>query len=194
MLRPIAIAASLALATTAARAGEPGGTPDTLFFGEAAVGGAVGVAFFVGGYAVGGDPKENEGTSRENASYVVYAAAPLASALGVYLFGETVGQRSANRGVLFLATAGTFYGLTGAAAGAAYALTKEDKEAGALTAAFYAIIPASFAAAAVYNAVKRPYFYEIPAYSIKFEPSFTLCRAGARAEKLTPTWGITVSF
>jgi hypothetical protein len=194
MSRPLAIAASLALATTAAHAGEPGGTPDTLFFGEAAVGGAVGVAFFVGGYAVGGDPKENEDTRRERASYVVYGAAPLASTLGVYLFGETVGQRSANRGVLFLATAGTFYGLTGAAAGTAWALTKEDKEAGALTAAFYAIIPAGFAAAAVYNAVKRPYFYEIPGYSIKFEPSFGVCRAGARGEELTPTWGITVSF
>ncbi len=194
MLRSLAIAASFALATNAAHAGEPGGTPDTLFFGEAAVGGAVGVAFFIGGYAVGGDPKENEGTSRENASYVVYGATPLVSALGVYLFGETVGQRSANRGVLFLATAGTFYGLTGAAAGAAYALTKEDKEAGALTAAFYAVIPAGFAAAAVYNAVKRPYFYEIPGYSLKIEPSFTVCRTGPCLKEITPSWGITVSF
>jgi hypothetical protein len=194
MLRSLATAVSLALATNAAHAGEPGGTPDTLFFGEAAVGGALGVAFFAAGYAVGGDPKENEGTSRENASYVVYGAAPLASALGVYLFGETVGQQSANRGVLFLATASTFYGLTGAAAGAAYALTKEDKEAGALTAAFYATIPAGFAAAAVYNAVKRPYFHEIPGYSSRIEPSFTVCRTGPRGEDLTPAWGITVSF
>ncbi|NIT37192.1 MAG: hypothetical protein GTN49_11980 [candidate division Zixibacteria bacterium] len=194
MVKSLAIAASLALATAAARAGEPGGTPDTLFFGEAAVGGALGVAFFVAGYAVGGDPKENEGTSRENASYVVYGAAPLASALGVYLFGETVGQRSANRGVLFLATAGTFYGLTGAAAGTAYALTKEDKEAGALNAAFYAIIPAGFAGAAVYNALKRPYFYEIPGYSIKVGPSFTVCRTGPGEGGPIPIYGVSIHF
>jgi hypothetical protein len=194
MVRSLAIAASLALATSGAHAGEPGGTPDTLFFGEAAVGGALGVAFFITGYAVGGDPKENEGTRRENASYAVYGAAPLASALGVYIFGETVGQRSANRGTLFLATTGTFYGLTGVAAGAAYALTKEDKEAGALTAAFYAVIPAGFAAAAVYNVVKRPYFYEIPGYSLRIEPSFAVCRTGPRGEDVVPLYGVTFSF
>jgi hypothetical protein len=194
MGKAVTIAVGIVLTATAARAGEPGGTPDALFFSEAAAGGAVGVAFFVAGYAVGGDPTENDGTAREKASYAVYGAAPLAAALSVYVVGETSGHRSTNRGALFLATAGTFCGLTGAAAGVAYALTKEHKDAGALTAAFYTAIPAGFAAAAVYNAVKEPYFYEIPGFSLKIEPSFAVCRTGPRRKEITPTWGITVSF
>lgn len=178
----------------AARAGEPGGTPDALFFSEAAVGSAVGVAFFVAGYAVGGDPAENDGTGREKASYAVYAAAPLVGALGVYVVGETSGHRSANRGVLLLATAGTFCGIVGGAGGIAYALTEDDKDAGALNAAFYSIIPAGFAAAAVYNALKKPYFYELPGFSFKLEPSLGVCRAGPRGEELTPVYGVTLSF
>jgi hypothetical protein len=194
MAKAATIAVSILCLAAAARAGEPGGTPDALFFSEAAVGGAVGIAFFVAGYAVGGDPAENDGTGCEKVSYAVYAAAPLAASLGIYVVGETSGHRSANRGVLLLATAGTFYGLVGGAGGIAYALTKEDREAGALTAAFYSIIPAGFAAALVYNAVKKPHFHEIPGFSLHFEPSFGVCRAGPRGEKLTPTWGITVSF
>ncbi len=178
----------------AARAGEPGGTPDPLFFSEAAVGSAVGVAFFVAGYAVGGDPAENDGTGREKASYAVYAAAPLVGALGVYVVGETSGHRSANRGVLLLATAGTFCGIVGGAGAVGYALTEDDKDAGALNAAFYSIIPAGFAVAAVYNVLKKPYFYELPGYSMKLEPSFGVCRAGPRGEELTPLYGLTLSF
>ncbi|HUV87217.1 MAG TPA: hypothetical protein VMX79_08905 [bacterium] len=194
MAKAVTIAVSILCVAATARAGEPGGTPDALFFSEAAVGSAVGIALFVAGYAVGGDPAENDGNGREKASYGVYAAAPLAASLGVYVVGETSGHRSANRGVLLLATAGTFYGIVGGAGGIAYALTKEDKDAGALTAAFYAVIPAGFAAAAVYNALKKPYFYEIPGFSLQLEPSFGVCRAGPRGEELTPTWGITVSF
>jgi len=184
---------SLALAATAARAGEPGGTPDTLFFSEAAVGGAVGVALFVAGYAVGGDPAKNDGTGREKASYAVYGAAPLAAALGVYAVGETAGHPSANRGVLFLATAGTFCGLTGAAAALGYAVTDENKDAGAVNLAFYAIIPAAFAGAAVYNAVKEPYFYEIPGFSLKVAPSYGLCRA-PEGGNVAPALGIEIWF
>lgn len=194
MAKVVTIAVSILCVAAAARAGEPGGTPDALFFSEAAVGGAVGIAFFVAGYAVGGDPAENDDTGREKASYAVYAAAPLAASLGVYVVGETSGHRSANRGVLLLATAGTFCGIVGGAGGVAYALTKKDKDTGALTAAFYSIIPAGFAAAAVYNALKKPYFYEIPGFSLQLEPSFSVCRAGPRGDELTPTWGITVSF
>ncbi len=193
MFKAVAIVVSMACAAAAARAGEPGGTPDALFFSEAAVGGAVGVAFFVAAYAVGGNPKKNEDTTRETASYAVYGAAPFAAALGVYVVGETSGHRSANRGLLLLATAGTFYGLAGAAAGVAYALTEEHKDAGALTAAFYTVIPAGFAAAAAYNAVKEPYFYEIPGYSIKIEPSFGVCRAGESGEPVA-TCGVEVWF
>jgi len=194
MAKAATIAVSILCLAAAARAGEPGGTPDALFFSEAAVGGAVGIAFFVAGYAVGGDPAENTGTGREKASYGVYAAAPMAASLGMYVAGETSGYRSANRGVLLLATAGAFYGIVGGAGGVAYALTKEDKDAGALTAAFYSIIPAGFAAALVYNAVKKPLFHEIPGFSLQLEPSFGVCRAGPRGEELTPTWGIAVSF
>jgi hypothetical protein len=194
MAKAATIAATILCLAASAPAGEPGGTPDALFFSEAAVGGAVGVAFFVAGYAVGGDPAENAGTGREKASYGVYAAAPLAASLGIYVVGETAGHRSANRGVALLATAGTFCGIVGGAGGIAYAVTEEDKDAGALTAAFYSIIPAGFVAALVYNAVKKPYFHEIPGFSLEIEPSFGVCRAGPRGEELTPTWGITVSF
>jgi hypothetical protein len=202
MAKAVAIIASVLCAAGAARAGEPGGTPDALFFSEAAVGGAVGIAFFVAGYAVGGDPAGNNGTSREMASYGVYAAAPLAASLGIYVVGEAAGHPSANRGTVLLATAGTFCGIVGGAGGIAYALTegdedgnaKGDKEAGALSAAFYSIIPAGFVAALVYNAVKKPHFEEIPGFSLQLEPSFGVCRAGPRGEDLTPTWGITVSF
>jgi hypothetical protein len=194
MAKAATIAVSILCLAAAARAGEPGGTPDALFFSEAAVGGAVGIAFFVAGYAVGGDPAENDGTGREKVSYAIYAAAPLAASLGIYVVGETSGHRSANRGVLLLATAGTFCGIVGGAGGIAYALTEEDRDAGGLTAAFYAVIPAGFAAAAVYNALKKPYFYEIPGYSMKLEPSFGVCRAGPRGEELTPVYGLTLSF
>jgi hypothetical protein len=193
MLRAIAIIAVTASAASAALAGEPGGTPDELFFSEAAAAGAVGVATFVAGYAVGGDPTKNADTARETASYVVYGAAPLASALAVYVVGETAGHRSANRGALAFATAGTFYVVMGAAAGAAFALTEEDKDAGALNAAFYSVIPTAFAGAAVYNALKRPYFYEIPGYSLKIEPSFGVCRSG-ESDQPTPVYGLSLSF
>lgn len=194
MPKAATIVVSILCVAAAARAGEPGGTPDALFFSEAAVGSAVGVAFFVAGYAVGGDPAENDGTGREKASYAIYAAAPLVASLGVYVVGETSGHRSANRGVLFLATTATFCGIVGGAGGIAYALTEDDKDAGALNAAFYAVIPAGFAGAAVYNALKKPYFYEIPGFSMKLEPSFGVCRVGPRGEELTPTWGVTISF
>ena len=193
MVRVVAIITVMALGAGAASAGEPGGTPDELFFTEAAAAGAVGIAFFVAGYAVGGDPAKNGDTARETASYVVYGAAPLASALTVYVVGETAGQRSANRGVLALATAGTFYAVMGAAAGAAFALTEEDKDAGALTAAFYGLIPTAFAGAAVYNALKKPYFYELPGYSLKIEPSFGVYRGG-EDDRPTPVYGLSVSF
>lgn len=184
---------SLALAATVARAGEPGGTPDALFFSEAAVGGAVGIALFVAGYAVGGDPTKNNGTAREKASYAVHGAAPLAAALSVYAVGETAGHPSANRGVLFLATAGTFCGLAGAAAALGYAVTDKNKDAGAVNLAFYAVIPAAFAGAAVYNAVKEPYFYEIPGFSLRVEPTVGVCRGGESGEP-TPICGLSVSF
>jgi hypothetical protein len=194
MTKAVTIAVSILCVAAAARAGEPGGTPDALFFSEAAVGGAVGIAFFVAGYAVGGDPAENDGTSREKASYGAYAGAPLAASLGVYVLGETSGHRSANRGVALLATAGTFCGIVGGAGGIAYALTEDGKDAGALNAAFYSIIPAGFVAALVYNAVKKPYFHEIPGYSLQLGPSFGVCRAGPRGEELTPVYGLTLSF
>jgi hypothetical protein len=194
MLRVFVAAAAFLASAAGSWAGEPGGTPDDMFFSEAALAGAAGFAFFVAGYAVGGDPKENEGTGRETASYAVYGAAPLASALGVYVYGENVGHRSANRPQVLLATVGTFYGLVGGAAAVAYALTEEDKDAGALTAAFYAVIPSAFAGAAVYNALKKPYFYEIPGYSMKIEPSFRVCRVGPRREDVTPVYGLTLSF
>jgi len=193
MSKVVATVAVMALAAGAASAGEPGGTPDALFFTEAAAAGAVGVAFFVAGYAVGGDPAKNGDTARETASYAVYGAAPLASALAVYVVGETAGHRSANRGALALATAGTFYVVIGAAAGAAFALTEEDRDAGALNAAFYAVIPTAFAGAAVYNALKKPYFYEIPGYSMKVGPSFGVCRGGESGEAVA-TCGVEVWF
>jgi len=174
-------------------AGEPGGTPDDMFFSEAALAAAAGVAFFVGGYAVGGDPKENEGSGREAASYAVYGAAPLASALGVYLYGENVGHRSANRPPILLATVGTFYGLVGGAAAIGYVFTEEDKEAGALTAAFYAVIPSAFAGVAVYNALKKPHFHKIPGYSYAILPSYGLCRSTEEG-KVIPTLGVEVWF
>ena len=192
MSKVVATAAVVALSAGAASAGEPGGTPDELFFSEAAAAGAAGIAFFVAGYAVGGDPAKNADTTRETASYAVYAAAPLASALAVYVVGETAGHRSANRGTLALATAGTFYVVIGAAAGAAYALTEEDKDAAALNAAFYAVIPAGFAGAAVYNALKKPYFYEIPGYSMRIAPSFGVC-GGGNGEAVA-TCGVEVWF
>ena len=193
MSKVVATAAVVALSAGAASAGEPGGTPDELFFSEAAAAGAAGIAFFVAGYAVGGDPAKNADTTRETASYAVYAAAPLASALAVYVVGETAGHRSANRGTLALATAGTFYVVIGAAAGAAYALTEEDKDAAALNAAFYAVIPAGFAGAAVYNALKKPYFYEIPGYSMRIAPSFGVCGGGGNGEAVA-TCGVEVWF
>ncbi len=183
----------MALGAGAASAGEPGGTPDELFFTEAAAAGAVGIAFFVAGYAVGGDPAKNGDTARETASYVVYGAAPLASALTVYVVGETAGHRSANRGALALATAGTFYAVMGAAAGAAFALTEEDKDAGALSAAFYSLIPTAFAGAAVYNALKEPYFYELPGYSLRVAPAAGFCRGGESGEPVA-TYGVEVWF
>lgn len=185
--------AATALAAGAASAGEPGGTPGELFFTEAAAAGAVGVAFFVAGYAVGGDPTKNAASSREKASYAVYGAAPLASALTIYVVGETAGHRSANRGALVFATAGTFYALVGVAAAAAFAVTDENKDAGALTAAFYGLIPTAFAGAAVYNALKEPYFYEIPGYSLRIEPSFGVC-GGAESGKATPVYGLSLYF
>jgi hypothetical protein len=193
MTKAVTIAVGIAFAVSAVQAGEPGGTPDALFFSEAAVGATVGVAFFVAGYAVGGDPADNTGTSREKASYGVYGATPLAAALGIYFIGENVGQRSANRGVLLLATAGTFCGLIGGAGALGYALTEEDKDAGALNGAFYSIIPAAFAAAAVYNAVKEPYFYEIPGYSLRLEPTVGVCRGGESGEPVA-TCGVEVWF
>jgi hypothetical protein len=193
MYRVITIMAATALTTGAASAGEPGGTPGELFFTEAAAAGAVGVACFVAGYAVGGDPTKNAASSREKASYAVYGAAPLASALTIYVVGETAGHRSANRGALVFATAGTFYALVGVAAAAAFSLTDENKDAGALTAAFYGLLPTAFAGAAVYNALKEPYFYEIPGYSLKVEPSFGVCGGGA-AGPAVPTCGVEVWF
>ena len=193
MSKVVATAAVVALSAGAASAGEPGGTPDELFFSEAAAAGAAGIAFFVAGYAVGGDPAKNADTTREKASYAVYGAAPLASALAVYVVGETAGHRSANRGTFALATAGTFYVVIGAAAGAAFALTEEDKDAGALNAAFYAVIPTAFAGAAVYNAVKKPYFYEIPGYSMKVRPSLGVYRGGESGEAVA-TCGVEVWF
>jgi hypothetical protein len=190
----IAAVAVLALQASFAGAGEPGGTPDELYFSEAAAAGAVGIAFFAAGYAVGGDPKDNEGGTREKLSYAVYGVAPLASALAVYVVGENVGHPSANRGKVLLATAGTFYAVIGTAAGAAYLLTDEDSDAGALTAAFYTVIPAGFLGAAVYNAVKKPHFYDIPGYSITVEPSMGLCRTSGENGEVVPTWGVTVSF
>jgi len=148
-----------------ARASEPGGTPDALFFSEAALAGAVGIAFFVGGYAVGGDPKINSGTTREKASYAIYGAAPAASALAVYAVGETAGFRAANRGPCLFATVGASVAVTGGAATLGYFLTKEDKTAGALTAAFYTLVPVAFLNALVYNAVKEPFFADIPGFS-----------------------------
>jgi len=193
MSRVVATVAVMALAAGAASAGEPGGTPDELFFSEAAAAGAVGIAFFAAGYAVGGDPAKNADTTRETASYAVYGAAPLASALAVYVVGETAGQRSANRGTLLLATTGVFYAVTGAAAGLAFALTEEDKDAGALNAAFYAVIPTAFAATAAYNAIKEPYFYDIPGYSVTIKPSFGVCRGGESGEAVA-TCGVEVWF
>ena len=194
MAKAATIAVSILCLAAAARAGEPGGTPDALFFSEAAVGGTVGIAFFVAGYAVGGDPVENDGTGREKASYAIYAAAPLAASLGIYVVGETSGHRSANGGVLLLATTATFCGIVGGAGAIGYALTEEDKDAGALNGAFYSIIPAGFVAAAVYNAVKKPYVHEIPGFSLQLEPSFGVCRAGPRGEELTPVYGLTLLF
>ncbi|UCH77873.1 MAG: hypothetical protein JSU81_09120 [Candidatus Coatesbacteria bacterium] len=193
MLRVFVAAVAFFAAVACSWAGEPGGTPDDMFFSEAALAAAAGIAFFVGGYAVGGDPQKNEGTDRETASYFVYGAAPLASALGIYVYGENVGHRSANRPQVLLATAGTFYGLVGGAAAVAYAVTEEDKDAGALTAAFYAVIPSAFAGAAVYNALKKPYFYEIPGYSAKILPSYGVYRS-AEKSKVIPTLGIEVWF
>lgn len=193
MSKVVVTATVMALSAGAASAGEPGGTPDALFFTEAAAAGAVGVAFFAAGYAVGGDPAKNADTTRETASYAVYGAAPLASALGVYLYGENVGHRSANRPPILLATVGTFYGLVGGAAAIGYVFTEEDKEAGALTAAFYAVIPSAFAGVAVYNALKKPHFHKIPGYSYAILPSYGLCRSTEEG-KVIPTLGVEVWF
>ncbi len=186
-------ATAFALGTApAAQGGEPGGTPDALFFSEAALAGTIGVACFVGGYAVGGDPKENAGTTREKASYAVYGLAPFASALTVYVVGENAGMRSANRRGCFLATLGISAGATGAGAALAWALTEEDKDAGALSGALYAIIPAAFLNAVVYNTVKKPYFARIPGFSeVEVKPFFGISRDTG---ELTPVWEVAIWF
>lgn len=179
------------LAAAGSWAGEPGGTPDALFFTEAAAGGAVGVACFVAGYAVGGDPKKNAGTAREKTSYAVYGAAPVASALTVYVVGETAGLRSRNRAACLFATTGVSVAVTGAAAAAAYLFTPEEKDAGALTAALYSILPTAFLNAVVYNAVKEPYFAPIPGFSFTVTPRAEVVAADGAVR---PGAGIVISF
>ncbi len=194
MYKLLASVAIFSFFAAAARGGEPGGTPDALFFSEAALGGTVGVAFFVAGYTVGGDPAENAGTAREKASYAISGAAPVASALTVYFVGENAGLPAANRRSLLLATTAVSYGAAAAAGAVGWALAKEDRGAAAVGAAFYSVIPAAFLNALVYNALKEPYFAEVPGYSLRVTPSFYVCRLGADGEELTPVWGITVSF
>jgi hypothetical protein len=177
-----------------ALAGEPGGTPDALYFSEAAVGGATAMAFFVSGYGVGGDPKENEGTGREKLSFAVYGAAPLASALSVFIFGEQTGVRTANRGECLLATTAVSYAATAAVAGLAYAATEEDKKSGAITASLYAALPVAFLNAAVYNKVKDPYFAPLPGYSLRIAPYMAIANAPSSSGKPLPVYGLELSF
>lgn len=182
------------MAAGPALAGEPGGTPDALFFSEAAVGGATAMAIFVGGYAVGGDPKDNEGTTREKLSFLVYGTAPLASALAVYIMGETGGVPSANRGEGLIATMAVSCAATATVAGVAYAVTEENKKAGALTAGLYAALPAAFLNAAIYNKVKKPYFAPLPGYSLRIEPYAAVAAAPFASGEFVPVYGVEVSF
>jgi len=184
-------------AAGSALAGEPGGTPDALYFSEAAVGGAAAMAFFVAGYAAGGDPRTNEGTTREKLSFAVYGAAPLASAVGVFLLGENEGVRAANRGECLIATAAVSYAVTAAAAGVAYAVTEDNKKSGAVTASLYAALPVAFVNAAIYNKVKDPYFAPLPGYSLRIAPYTTLAVTDGLSPKRTslrPECGLIVFF
>jgi hypothetical protein len=183
-----------ALAAGEALAGEPGGTPDALYFSEAAVGGAAAMATFVAGYAVGGDPKTNAGTTRDKLSVAVYGGAPLASALAVFLVGENEGVRADNRGGSLMATVAVSYGASIAAAGVAYALTEDDKRAGAVTAGLYATLPVAFLNAFIYNRVKEPYFAPVPGYSLRVAPYTSIAAGAGPSRKPLPMLGLLITF
>jgi hypothetical protein len=192
MRRLVGIVVGAALTAATARAGEPGGTPDALFFAEAAVAGTLGVGLFAVGGAVGGDAKANEGTTREKAALAVYGVTPFVTGLSVYVIGETAGLRARNRGACLAAATAASFGATAAAAAAGYALTREDKKAGAISAAFYALIPVGFLTAVVYNAVKEPYFAELPGFSLRVEPYTGFARLDSAG--VAPVAGVSFSF